>query len=136
MESIFEEERLEVQLKEIVVGLRDPDDLPTLGLTVEGCVCVFCVYSYMYVFGGQRHVQVTRMDLDITEVVHIQGHWISIPVRRQRLPSIYQARQLFNMESNKRGRGDDLTRSLVLMIVPCLRPKHLYTMHNAMLYII
>lgn len=101
--AFFEEGRLEVELKEIVVGLRDPDQKEKTTWQplawLKKAVCVFCVYSYMAAWlcvfvGRQRHVQVTQIELDVTEVVHIQGHWIIIP-------SIYQARQLFNTKSNK-----------------------------------
>lgn len=46
-------------------------------MTEEGCMCVCCVYSHMaaqfYAFVS-RQVQVTQIDLDITEVVQMQGH--------------------------------------------------------------
>lgn len=54
--------------------------------------------AQLHVFvGRKRHVKTTKIDLDSPEVVHIQGHWITI----QQQPSIYQARQLFNMKSNE-----------------------------------
>lgn len=48
-------------------------------------LCVFCVYLYrdaqLYVFvGPKRHVKTAKIDLDLPEVVNIQGHWITIPV--------------------------------------------------------
>lgn len=64
------------------------------------CICTRLYPLYVCMF-RQRPVRVIQIDLDITEVVHIQGHWIIFPFRTQRLPSIYQARQLFNMKSNK-----------------------------------
>lgn len=62
----------------------------------EGSVCFLSVFVH-----GCTTVQATQIDLDITEVVHVQGHWIIIPVRRQHPASIYQGRQLFNMKCNE-----------------------------------
>jgi len=89
--------RLKVELKEILVGLKESDQ--TEKMTLQR-LRVCSVGIFMWLHDCLFLWAVAQIYLDITEVVHVWRHWITFPVWIKLLPGIYQPRQLFNMKSN------------------------------------
>lgn len=87
MESGFQEGRLEMKLKEMIVVLRNPDQKEKMTCQPAACLEMPLCVNFVFVHGSgtvsQSHVQTNTESL-------IRGYGVVHVYRAQRLPCVYQ----------------------------------------------